>query len=136
VAMLAILVGLVYAVWHYWDQIGGRTGWKVVGLTVVVLLAPFSIRTAWQVTYYHGDIPVEMLVYTQTAPDVGLVMNQIDDIAYRTGEGKSKLQVVYDSDVSWPFEWYLRDYTSRDFIGTGNPPPNAPVILAGVDDGR
>jgi sugar lactone lactonase YvrE len=65
-----------------------------------------------------------------------MVMNQIDDIAYRSGQGKSKLQVVYDSDVSWPFEWYLRDYTSRVFIGNGMPPANAPVVLAGVDNGR
>jgi uncharacterized protein (TIGR03663 family) len=136
IAMVAILVGLIYAVWHYWDRIGLKTGWKVVGLTVVALFVPLSIRTAWQVTYYHGDIPVEMLVYTQTSPDVGLVMNQIRTIAYRSGEGVSKLNVVYDAGVSWPFEWYLRDYTARTYIGNGNPPPNAPVVLVGVDNGR
>ncbi len=136
IAMLAILVGLVYAVWHYWDRIGALTGWKVIGLTAIAVLAPFSIRTAWQVTYYHGDIPVEMLVYTQTAPDVGLVMRQINDIAYRSGQGVSKLNVVYDAGVSWPFEWYLRDYTSRTYIGNGNPPPDAPVVLVGLENGH
>ncbi|MGH2461963.1 MAG: flippase activity-associated protein Agl23 [Chloroflexota bacterium] len=136
VALLAILVGLIFAVWHYWEKIGSPVAWKVVGLTVVVLLVPFSLRTAWQVSYYHGDIPVEMLVYTQTAPDVGLVMKQINDIAYRSGEGVDKLQVAYDSGVSWPFEWYLRDYTARDYIGDGNPPPDAPVVLVGYDNGR
>ncbi|HVC32010.1 MAG TPA: flippase activity-associated protein Agl23 [Chloroflexota bacterium] len=136
VALVALLVGFVYAVWHYWDKVGGKTGWKVVGLTVIALFVPFSVRAAWQVSYYHGDIPVEMLVYTQTAPDVGLVMQQINDIAYRSGEGVDKLQVAYDAGVSWPFEWYLRDYTSRAYIGTGNPPPNAPVVLVGYDNGR
>ncbi len=136
VALIAILVGLVYAVWYYWEKVGSATAWKVVGLTAVALLVPFSLRTAWQVSYYHGDIPVEMLVYTQTAPDVGLVMKQINDIAYRSGEGVDKLQVAYDSEVSWPFEWYLRDYTSRVYIADGNPPPNAPVVLVGYDNGR
>ncbi|MBX6771435.1 MAG: TIGR03663 family protein [Chloroflexi bacterium] len=136
IAMVAILIGLIYAVWHYWDRLGARTGWKVAALTSVVVVLPFSLRTAWQVTYYHGDIPVEMLVYTQTAPDVGRVMRQINEIAYRTGEGVDKLKVAYDAEVSWPFEWYLRDYTARVYFGEGNPPPDAPVILVGYDNGR
>ncbi|HLG51459.1 MAG TPA: flippase activity-associated protein Agl23 [Chloroflexota bacterium] len=136
IAMVAILIGLIYAVWHYWDRLGARTGWKVTALTAVVVVLPFSLRTAWQVTYYHGDIPVEMLVYTQTAPDVGRVMRQINEIAYRTGEGVDKLKVAYDAEVSWPFEWYLRDYTARVYFGEGNPPPDAPVILVGYDNGR
>ena len=77
-----------------------------------------------------------MLIYTQTAPDVGLVMNQINDIAYRTCQGQDKLQVAYDADVAWPFEWYLRDYTSRVYYGSGNPPTDAPVILVGTEDGH
>src|SRR5205823_2183123 len=34
------------------------------------------------------------------------------------------------------FEWYLKDYTSRSFLGTGNTAPNAPVVLVGMDNGR
>ncbi len=136
VALVVVFVGLVYVTTNYWLKIGSPTAWRVLALTVVGLTVPFTIRTAWQVSYYHGDIPVEMLVYTQTSPDVGLVMKQIDDIAYRTGQGKSKFPVVYDSGVSWPFEWYLRDYTARVFIGNGNPPLNAPVVLAGMENGR
>src|SRR5579875_724117 len=136
IAMVAILIGLIYAVWHYWDRLGARTGWKVTALTAVVVVLPFSLRTAWQVTYYHGDVPVEMLVYTQTAPDVGRVMQQINEIAYRSGQGVDKLEVNYDSGVSWPFEWYLRDYTSKVYIGDGNPQPDAPVVLVGYDNDR
>jgi uncharacterized protein (TIGR03663 family) len=136
IAIAVIFVGLVYGVSTYWQRLGSRLSWKLVGLTAIALVVPFTIRAAWQVSYYHGDVPVEMLVYTQTSPDVGMVMKQIDDIAYRTGQGQAKLNVVYDSGVSWPFEWYLRNYTSRTFIGTGDPPPNAPVILTGMDNGR
>lgn len=134
VAMVVAFVGLVWAASYYWTKLGNRTAAKLASLSLIALLVPFTVRAAWQASYYHGDIPVEMLVYTQTAPDVGLVMQQIDNIAYRTGLGKSKLQVVYDSGVSWPFEWYLRDFTSRSFIAEGNPPADAPVILAGFDN--
>lgn len=133
-AMVAIFVGLVYVATHLWTRVGNLAAWKVAAISVVVLLVPFSIRAAWQVSYYHGDIPVEMLVYTQTSPDVGLVMKQVDDLSYRTGLGKDKFPVVYDSGVSWPFEWYLRDYTARQFIGTGSPPPNAPIVLVGMEN--
>jgi DNA-binding beta-propeller fold protein YncE len=61
-------------------------------------------------------------------------MKQVDDLAYRTGLGKEKFPVVYDSGVSWPFEWYLRDYTSRQFIGNGSSPPNAPIVLVGMEN--
>jgi DNA-binding beta-propeller fold protein YncE len=93
----------------------------------------FSVHTAWQVAYYHADVPVEMLVYVQTTRDVGKVMDQVETIAYRTGTGTEGLKIAYDSGVSWPFEWYLRDYKSRSFYGTGLPPADAPVVLASFE---
>ncbi|HEX5416720.1 MAG TPA: hypothetical protein VFZ25_13705, partial [Chloroflexota bacterium] len=136
VVELAVFVGLVYLAAHYWSKVGSPTARRVAALAIALILFGFTVRAAWQVNYYHGDIPVEMLIYTQTSPDVGLVMNQIDDLAYRTGQGQDKLQVAYDADVAWPFEWYLRDYTSRVYFGSGNPPADAPVILVGTESGH
>src|SRR5579883_289633 len=42
VAMVALFAALVYATTHYWSKLGGKLGWKIVGLTVVVILVPFS----------------------------------------------------------------------------------------------
>lgn len=114
-----------------------RLGWplslKLLPLTALALLVPLWLRTAWQAVYFHGDIPVEMIVYTQTAPDVGLVMREIERLAFRTGEGRD-LKVAYDSGVSWPFEWYLRDWRGRVFYGAGTPPLDAPVVLASFEN--
>jgi uncharacterized protein (TIGR03663 family) len=136
VAIAAVFVGLVYGTTHYWMRLGSKLSLKILAFTAIVLVTPFTVRAAWQANYFHGDIPVEMLVYTQSSPDVGLVMKQIDDMSYRAGQGKAKFPVAYDSGVSWPFEWYLRDYTARSFMGTGNPPANAPVVLTGMENGR
>src|SRR5207248_1559495 len=60
-------------------------------------------------------------------------------IAFRTGTGKASVKVVYDSGVSWPFEWYLRDYNGKKFIGNQGVPPDAmdaPVILVGLEGNR
>ncbi len=135
VGMLAVLAVLAWLAAHYGRRIGRRAGGQLAAVAALTLLMAFSIHTAWQAVYYHGDIPVEMLVYTQTSPDVGLVMKQIDELAYRTGAGRDGLKVAYDSGVSWPFEWYLRDFKSRNFYGSGTPDPNAPIVLASFENG-
>lgn len=30
---------------------------------------------------------------------------------------------MYDSFTSWPYEWYLRDYTKKQFVGGSDPQP-------------
>jgi hypothetical protein len=62
---------------------------------------------------------------------VGKVMQQINTLAYRTGAGQDTFKVAYDSGVSWPFEWYLRDFKNKQFIGEGTVPtgPDYPVLL-------
>lgn len=116
-------------------RLGWRVGWRTVALSLLGLLGLFSIRTAWQVTYAHGDVAVEMLVYTQSTPDVLNVMRDVERVAFRTGAGKD-LRVAYDSETSWPFEWYLREYRGRAFYGQGLPPSDAPMVLVGIDGGH
>ena len=130
-AVLGLLVGLAV---RYGRRLGRTASWQMAVVGLLVVLMAFSIRTAWQAVYYHGDIPVEMLVYTQTSPDVGKVMKQIETLAYRTGATKETFKVAYDSGVSWPFEWYLRDYRGRNFYGAGTPAPDAPIVLASFEN--
>jgi len=44
----------------------------VVALTFAILLTLYGIRSMVLLNYRHGDVPIEMLVYTQSAPDVPL----------------------------------------------------------------
>jgi uncharacterized protein (TIGR03663 family) len=130
---------LLYVALTLGQRIGAGLALKVAALGSLLVLLPLSLRTAWQVNFFNGDVPVEMLVYTQTSPDVGKVMNEIDRVAFRTGAGKDKVKVVYDSGVSWPFEWYLRDYKGRVFIGGGSLANNAldaPIVLIGTENNR
>lgn len=115
-------------------------------LAALVVLGAFYIRTSWMVTYKHGDIPVEMLVYVQSSPDVPWVTREIERISYQTGQ-RDELRILMDNGytedvggqrvvheaVSWPFEWYLRDYKNRRYYSkTIGPDINLrdyPVIL-------
>lgn len=109
----------------------GAIGTLAVGSLLV--LVSLTIRHATMVSFTNGDVAVEMLVYTQTTPDVTKVMREIDRIAYVTGAGRD-LKVAYDSGVSWPFEWYLREYRGRNFYGTGTPAGDAPVVLVSFEN--
>jgi DNA-binding beta-propeller fold protein YncE len=71
-------------------------------------------------------------VYAHGGPGVKIAMRQIDDISQRIA-GDHALKIAYDSDASWPFSWYLRDYTNAVFV-PNNPTRDQlslPVIVGG-----
>jgi predicted membrane-bound mannosyltransferase len=108
-----------------------RHGLTILALVLLALLAPFSAYTAVRASFANGDVPVELLVYTQTTPDVLLVMRMLDKLARQSGAGVGGLTVAYDAGLSTPFEWYLRDDASRTTFDRGNPSLDAAVVLAG-----
>ncbi len=130
--MTLLLVGVAYGGLRAAERLGTRGAALTLAVGSLVVLVPLTVHTATQASFTNGDIAVEMLVYTQTTPDVPKVMREIERIAFRTGAGRD-LKVAYDSDVTWPFEWYLRDYRSRNFYGTGTPASDAPVVLVGLE---
>ena len=129
---LALTGGLTY---HVGRRLVGPARRQIAVATVLAIAMAFSIRAAWQASYYHGDVPVEMLVYTQTTRDIGEVMRQVEDLTYRTGATKETFKVAYDSGVSWPMEWYFREYRARNFYGSGTPAADAPIVLASFENG-
>jgi len=105
-----------------------------VALVMLALTLPFTFRAA----YANSDVPVEMLVYTQTAPDIPDVMENIRRLGDETGKGKDvKITVDSTDGFSWPWAWYLRDYTNVGYPCLGpdagceklSSPPDAEVML-------
>jgi hypothetical protein len=66
-------------------NIGMRTALRLGALTVAGILLLYGIRAAVQVVYLHPDTPVEPLIYTQTAPDVPVIVDQIAHRRTRPG---------------------------------------------------
>jgi len=92
-------------------------------------LAMFSVRTGIVAAFEHGDVPREMIVYTQTSPDVPDIMERIEGVARTSGKGQD-LPVVVDTTYTWPWAWYLRDYDIRyDSISEDFRPPEGAVLL-------
>lgn len=123
-----VTVGAVAAA--YWA--GGARGLaQAGGVAVGAFLLVLSVRAALTASFAYGDIPREMLVYTQTSPDVPRLVEDIERAGESTGLGRDIPIVVDASDgFSWPWAWYLRDYTNVGYPTlTGDEPPESGAII-------
>ncbi|MBI2911195.1 MAG: TIGR03663 family protein, partial [Chloroflexi bacterium] len=134
------LVGLAWLALRWTGQrLAGPAwpGWLAVGL--LVPLGALTLRSATQLSYQHGDVAVEMAVYTQTAPDLLDVLRDIEALARRSGEGRD-LGITIDASqgFSWPWAWYLRDYRRVDYPDLSNPseaPRGSVLVLNASNEG-
>jgi hypothetical protein len=124
---VAVSLGLA---WAFWQGARRTALGTLAALTAGLVL--LQIHTGWRLSYYEADVPKDMLVYTQTSPDVTRVMNEIDQLSAEL-TGGDHLEVWFDSGVSWPFQWYLRNYDQKRFIGASltQDPRGAPILLLG-----
>ncbi|MBI4301304.1 MAG: TIGR03663 family protein [Chloroflexi bacterium] len=107
------------------------------GLIILLGLAALTVRTAWLASYRYSDVPKELLIYTQTAPDVVQTRDEVDRLARQSGQGKD-LPITVDSTdgFSWPWAWYLRDYRAVDYpaLTNSSTPPRGFVLLLNAND--
>ncbi len=99
-------------------------------IPLVVALLALSVQAGWRVTYVNGDVPVEMMVYTQTSPDIARLSRELNAV-----DDPTTLPVTVDSTsgFTWPWAWYLRSNTRVGWPSYQNSPPlsapDASVLL-------
>ncbi|HZU75149.1 MAG TPA: SMP-30/gluconolactonase/LRE family protein, partial [Dehalococcoidia bacterium] len=121
--------------------------WAPFGMVTVAAAAGFlgvlTLRVDYWMNWVHPDTPDEMLIYTQTSPDIPKVMKQIDEYAAESGMGHN-LPIIVDSNdaFTWPWAWYLRNYPRTTFpdpsllqseIASGNVQPGSVLLLNAAD---
>ncbi len=144
------ILAIVAAVAVYWAYTGysRQTAVQVAIAGAVCAFAVFTVRAGVLATYGHpdlprnildtiatkdhGEVPNELLVYTQTSGDIPILRDQIDKAAKESGTGRN-LPIVVDSvdGYTWPWAWYLRDYKSVSYtsISDNYTPPAGAVLL-------
>jgi len=132
IAALVITLLLLALVVLVVRRLGGRLAIATAIATLLLVLTAFTIRTAWRFAYITYDYATELMVFAHGTPDVTRTMDEIADISRRT-VGDKQIKVAYDGDVSWPLEWYMREYPNRVFYGDnpGREQLDVPVVLAG-----
>jgi hypothetical protein len=101
---------------------GARWALAALAVCVVAVGGLYTARGAYRLAYQNGDTPLEMLVYTQTSPDVMRVVRRLEEASRRRGHGLS-MPVMYDNETVWL--WYMRDFSNAQ---------RTPEQLAGPPD--
>ncbi|MFN2138372.1 MAG: flippase activity-associated protein Agl23, partial [Candidatus Promineifilaceae bacterium] len=105
-------------------------------LSAFILLSALTIRFTYMAAFKNADYTTEFMVYAHGAPATkSVVLDQVEELSMRLYGDKS-IKVAFDSDVSWPLTWYLRDYPQRVFFGE-NPSQSlndSPVIIVGAQN--
>lgn len=122
------------------NRFGNRTVLRLAGLTVAAVLLLYGVRSAILVNFKTPDTPVEPLIYTQTAPDVPILVRQIKELAInQTRNNRSAddptggltMPIALDGgsaanggegSLAWPMQWYLRDFKNVRWIDVTKDP--------------
>lgn len=130
----ALVVGaiLMVGVVRYWRGLGTRRSLQVVFVAAFVLLCLVTVRFSVMAAYINYDTAKEFIVYAHGTPDITLTMREIEDISRRT-VGDKQIKVAYDNESTWPFEWYLQEYSNLAYYGAqpSKQALDAPIVLVG-----
>jgi len=133
---LGLAGGLIYVMVTVAQRAGVRATLSLCALTTAALLGAYTLRATWLVVYDHPDTPVEPLIYTQSTPDVPLIVAQIRELAInQTRNARSandpagglSMPIIMDNgdpeqggegSLAWPYQWYLRDFKRIEIRGS------------------
>ena len=135
-ATLAVLACLALLGYWMYRRVGARSFWSVAAASFALLLLALTVRASWHAAYRNGDTPVEMLVYTQTSPDLAGVYRQIvrnlDE-----ADGSTTVTIDQTGGFSWPWAWYLRgrqEVGYNEYEGPLSEAPDASILLLNADN--
>jgi hypothetical protein len=120
---LTLLLLLVIGSWLRWGWIVTAT---LTTICLILAVGLYTVRGSIRLAYQTGDVAREMMVYTQTSPDVMRVVRRLEEAAMRRAGG-TRLPLMYDNETVWL--WYLRDWPGAIAVPGGrlNGPPPADV---------
>lgn len=127
----------------------GNRGWvKDAAIAMFVLLSMASVHGAFNLCFYgKGANPRESFIYVQSSVDTTLVTQKVKNLAHALKSTKwsseefrktkpEEMEIVVEDYCSWPFAWYLRDFTRVAYPPKQIPSSDVgkPVIFSGIED--
>ncbi len=129
-----IMMVLLFVGFAFWRGLKNAAQALLVSIFVIMLF--YQVRSGIALAYYNGDVaPMEMAVYVQTGHDLVKAVKDVEKYqVYK--DGSLDMPVIYDSDFSWPGQWYLRNFTQKRFMPSGpltaNDVKDAPFMFLGM----
>jgi hypothetical protein len=129
--LMTVLIGLLVLI------AGLAWGWRwslgALALCLTLTGGIYSVRNAYRAAYELGDVPREMLIYTQTSPDVMHLARRLEELSRLRTSGLH-MPIAHDDETVW--SWYLRDFTNTTDFGTSlsdSPDEDVQVVLMMYD---
>ena len=130
---LLVAGGVAWLWWRLYRPLERQVRGVVVTLAVFAVLAGLTIRFSYMANFVNYDYTNEFMVYAHGAPATkSVVLRQLEELSMRL-HGDKSIKVAFDSDVSWPFTWYLREYPNRVYFGdnASQSLTESPVVIVG-----
>jgi len=129
-ALLGALVAMPFLALYLSKRIGRRNLAYFALIPLAVVLLGLTLLTGWRAAFRNGDIPVEMIVYTQTSPALARLYRQVEE----AGGTDAPILIDQTSGFSWPWAWYLRDHTRVSYAGPAIGNPDQSVLVLHADN--
>jgi predicted membrane-bound mannosyltransferase len=127
---------------HFWKSA------RIAAMVAFGLLLSYSFHSAILLSFYHEANPVEPLVYVQSGPDCKEVERIVRQISYGETGGPNPeapagitdaekglhdgLALTIEDKCSWPFAWFLRDFSRRNHPANITAADN-PIIMTATE---
>lgn len=120
--VVAVAIGAVAFIARPYGQSAAPA---IASVAIAGALVPFSLRAMAMASFERGDVPKDLLVYTQSSPQLKDIADDIERLAAATGLGYD-LPIAIDTTDSfaWPWAWYLRDYRAVSYLDFSVGPPS------------
>ena len=133
--MLSLIVpAVVIAIWYC--RSNNSYCFKNIALVCFVFLGLVALIVSLRTNYVKSNHPSELLVYTQSSADLGLVLEKIEEIAGYEAVPRESIKLFVDTTdgYAWPWVWYFRDFTNvtygdYDDIGRSIEEANAVLLI-------
>ena len=114
--LLVIFPLLLFGICVY--HFGSRSVPFLAAILLISALSFFSLRTMTGLAFVRGDVPKDLLIYTQSSPYLKELDKRIDRIVDES-KNPQKVFIAVDSKASfaWPWVWYFRDFPGRIHYG-------------------
>ena len=89
---------------------------KVIYSLIIGILIVFTLKISINSSFYNSDTPDEIIVYTQTSPNVHNLIREIDN--YKLVNNSASIAVDVSGGYQWPWAWYLRHHDVIYFDST------------------
>ena len=125
---------IVVATWPLMIAIQKRL-WNRRSLAVVVILGLFAFKAMWGLNFAHAADPRELMVLQTTAPEVRLIVDQLEELSRNRDGDAHTLSVTVDTSTGPVVEWYLRGFEDQVAVEGLSAPPDtmAAITLAMAD---